>query len=152
MKNLLNKKGFKIGIISFIIIFLLIIVWLFIVPVFSNNKYGDRLKDIEKYPITNSTINKIKSSIKENDQVKSVTYHKEGRLLYFIIKVGDLSVDDAKKLTDKVTENISSKNQKYYDIQVLIDGDNDNYPISGYKSKNSKTFSFGNVNSGDSSE
>ncbi len=142
-----HKKQCMIGGIAFLVIFFLIIIWLFIIPVFSNNKYGDRLDGIDKHKISSDTVNDIESSLKGNDKVKDVTYNNEGRILNFIITVSnDMSADDAKKLGDTILDKISDDDKEYYDIQILIDTeeDNDNYPIAGYKHKTEDNFTYGN--------
>ena len=149
MKNFIknHKKQCLIGGISILILFIIIIIWLFIIPIFSNNKYGDRLEEIEEHKISSSVINDIKSTIKENKMVSDVEYHNEGRILNFIITVSaEMNKEDAKKLSDILLEKISDKNKEYYDIQILIDTEeeNENYPIAGYKSKSKKDFVYGN--------
>ena len=142
-----HKKQCLIGGAIFLVIFLIIIIWLFIVPLFSNNKYGDRLEGIDEHKISSSTIDDIKNTIKENKQVNEVTYHSEGRILNFIINVSaDMKKEDAKALDDIILDKISKENQSYYDIQILIDTDeeNQNYPIAGYKNKSQEDFVYGN--------
>ena len=149
MKNFFktHKKQCMIGGIAFLVIFFLILIWLFIVPVFSNNKYGDRLDGIEDHEISSDTVKDIENSLKENDKVTDVTYNIEGRILDFIITVSnDMSTEDAKKLGDTILDKISDEDKKYYDIQILIDTEeeNDNYPIAGYKHKSEDNFTYGN--------
>ncbi len=149
MKNFFktHKKQCMIGGIAFLVIFFLILIWLFIVPVFSNNKYGDRLDGIKDHKISSDTVKDIENSLKENDKVTDVTYNNEGRILDFIITVSnDMSTEDAKKLGDTILDKISDDDKKYYDIQILIDTEeeNDNYPIAGYKHKSEDNFTYGN--------
>ena len=149
MKNFFktHKKQCMIGGIAFLVIFFLILIWLFIVPVFSNNKYGDRLDGIEDHKISSDTVKDIENSLKENDKVTDVTYNNEGRILDFIITVSnDMSTEDAKKLGDTILDKISDDDKKYYDIQILIgtEEENDNYPIAGYKHKSEDNFTYGN--------
>lgn len=149
MKNFIknHKRQCLIGGIIFLVLFIIISIWLFIVPLFSNNKYGDRLEGIEDHKISTSTVDDIESTIKENKMVSDVEYHDEGRILNFIITVSsEMSVDDAKALGDIILDKISDKNQEYYDIQILIDTEeeNDNYPIAGYKHKTEDNFVYGN--------
>lgn len=142
-----HKKQCLIGGIIFLAIFFIIIIWLFIVPLFSNNKYGDRLDGIEDHKISSSTIDDIENTLKGNEQVSNVDYHNEGRILNFIITVSnDMSTDNAKKLGDTILDKISDDDKKYYDIQILIDSEeeNDNYPIAGYKHKTEDNFVYGN--------
>ena len=129
----------------FLALFIIVIIWLFILPIFSNNKYGDRLKGIEKHKISSSTIEDIESKIKENKAVDEVTYHNEGRILKFIIKVTDMKVEDAKALGQPILDTIDDDDKSYYDIELLIDTieENENYPIAGYKHKTEEEFNFG---------
>ena len=143
-----HRKGIKIGFIVFFVIIILISVWLFIMPSFKRNKYGDRLKDISKHKISNEVINKIKDKANDNDSVKKIDYNREGRILSFIITVdSNFGVDQAKEFAKGILDEISDDNKKYYDIQVLITSDekSDNYPIAGYKNKNSEEFKYGNA-------
>ena len=149
MKNFFktHKKQCMIGGIAFLVIFFLILIWLFIVPVFSNNKYGNRLDGIEDHKISSDTVKDIENSLKENDKVTDVTYNNEGRILDFIITVSnDMSTEDAKKIGDTILDKISDDDKKYYDIQILIDTEeeNENYPIAGYKHKSEDNFTYGN--------
>ena len=143
-----HKKEVKIGLIVFIVILILLILWLFIFPSFSNNKYGDRLKDKNKHKITNEVISKIKDKAKENESVIKVDYHDEGRILNFIVTVdSNLGLDQAKEVANNMLKEIDGDDQKYYDIQFLIDSSekSDNYPIIGYKNKGSDNINFGNA-------
>lgn len=148
MKNFIktHKKECIIGSAIFLIIFFVIIIWLFIIPLFSNNKYGDRLDGIEDHKVSSGVIDDIKSSLKENKLVNDVEYHIEGRILNFIITVApDMKKEDAKKLGDVILDKISDKNKEYYDIQILIDTEeeNENYPVAGYKHKTESSFDYG---------
>lgn len=155
MKKFINehKKQCLIGGIAFLAIFFIILIWLFVVPLFSNNKYGDRLEGIEDHKISNSIINDIEDTLKENEQVTNVTYHNEGRILNFVITVNnDMKPEDAKTLGDTILDKIKDKDKEYYDIQILIDTKEENasYPIAGYKHKTDKNFVYGK--DGESSE
>lgn len=147
MKNFIktHKKQCIIGGSIFLALFLILIIWFFIVPIFSNNKYGDRLKDIEDHKISSGTIDDIKSTLKENKQVDEVSYHNEGRILNFIITVNGMTKDDAKTLGEVILDKISKDDQEYYDIQLLIDSteESDDYPIAAYKHKTEKGFEYG---------
>jgi len=98
-------------------------------------------------------LNKIKDGIEEKEGVTKVSYHNEGRILNFTIKVdGNTKLDTAKEYAEEVIKGISKKNLKYYDVQVFLDSDENttDYPTAGYKNKNAKKLVWGNV--GGSSE
>ena len=56
-----------------------------------------------------------------------------------------MNAEDAKKLGDTILDKISDGDKEYYDIQILIDteDENDNYPIAGYKHKTEDNFTYG---------
>lgn len=143
-----HKNVIKIGVIVFACLMIFLMVWLFILPSFNGNKYGDRLKDENKHKISNGVITKIKDKSKDNDSVEKIDYHKEGRVLNFTITVdSNFGVDQAKEFVDSIVNEIDEDDRKYYDIQFFIDSNDksDNYPIIGYKSKNSDNINYGNV-------
>ncbi len=150
MKNIMkkHKKKVMIGIVIFTLILLLSMMWLFILPSFNGNKYGNRLKDESKHKVSSKVISKIKDKAKENDSVIKISYHKEGRVLNFTINVdSNFGTNQAKEFANNILSEISEENQKYYDIQFFIDSDEDSeqYPLIGYKSKNSDSIKYGNV-------
>ena len=142
------RKQIKIGLIVVFVILIISMIWLFIVPSFKSNKYGDRLKEINKHNISKDVISKIKDKASSNDSVLKIDYHKEGRILNFIVTVdSNFGLDQAKEFVNGMIGEIGEDDRKYYDIQVLIDSNDksDNYPIIGYKNKNSDNLVYGNV-------
>lgn len=109
-----------------------------------NNEYGNRLDNIEKYPISDEAINEIKTDISSYEKVTSVSYNLEGKLANFILTVDDsLEEETSKNYANKILENLSDDVKSYYDIQVLVDSDNEEsevYPIIGYKHKTTDMF------------
>lgn len=142
------RKQIKLGVICLVIILFIALIWLFILPSFNGNKYGDRLREEKKYKITDKAISNIKKKAKETDGISSIEYHKEGRILNFtIIAADDFGVNQAKDFAGSLLEFVGEDSLKYYDIQFFIDskGDAEGYPIIGYKSKNSESINYGNV-------
>ena len=140
-----NKKGIKIGLAIFFIIIILSSILLFIIPSFKTNKYGNRLKDLDKHKISKDTISEIKKKADENDSVLKITYHREGRIINLVMTVdSNFGVDQAKEFANNLLSPIKDEDKSYYDIQVLVKSNDksDNYPIIGYKNKNSDSLSF----------
>ena len=148
MKFIKNHKV-SIGILIFLLV-LLISGLLIIGPslFFSSDKlYGNRLNDIEEHKISDTTINEIKTSIKENTNVKDVNIKKVGRILNFEIKVSnETNIDEAKNLSNIILEKIDDEDKNYYDIQVFLVSDEESevYPKIGYKHKTSNSFVWSN--------
>lgn len=142
------KKQIKIGLIVLCVFLIISLLWLFILPSFGSNKYGNRLKEIDKHKISNEVISKIKDKSKENDSIVKIDYRSEGRILNFTITVdSNLGVDQAKEFTNGILSEISDDDKKYYDMQFYIVSSekSPNYPLIGYKSKNSDGINYGNV-------
>lgn len=141
MKFIKNNKILITLILIAVIMFSTILIIIFSNLSSGNDEYGNRLDEIEKYPITDEVINNIKNEISSLEKVKSINYNLEGRLINFVIKVeDDLIVSEAKNYSEKILENFSDDIKSYYDIQILIDSnidESENYPIIGYKHKTS---------------
>lgn len=154
MKNnffLEHKKGLLIGGGALFVIIIIFFVVFFIVPSFGGDVYGNRLDGIKSHKISNSNINEIKETVKDNEGVKEITYNREGRILNFIITFEDgYNIDSAKNVANKVIEKISEKNLKYYDVQIYLDSKSNGFPTIGYHSKGSENILWSYV--GDSNE
>ena len=139
-KLMKNKKAVALIALVLVLLICLILIKSVFFPG-HGSKYGNRLDEIEKYPITDEVINNIKNEISSLEKVKSINYNLEGRLINFVIKVeDDLIVSEAKNYSEKILENFSDDIKSYYDIQILIDSnidESENYPIIGYKHKTS---------------
>ncbi len=154
MKDFIKKhKKTCIAAGIFILLLLIFFIVFFIVPLFGNNKYGDRLDGIEDYKVSNNVVNDIKDAVSENDFVTKVDYHNEGRILNFIVTInGDTALDTAKGVSNDVLDGLSNKLKKYYDVEIFITTEEDSeiYPVIGYHPKGAKEVSWSNV--GDTSE
>lgn len=142
------RKQIKIGFIVLFIVLILLILLLFIFPSFKSNKYGNRLKDMDKHKISNEVIKKIEDKASSNDSVLKIDYRREGRVLNFTVTVdSNFGVDQAKEFVGGMISEIKEDDQKYYDIQIFVDSNenSNNYPIIGYKNKNSDKIVYGNV-------
>jgi len=148
------KKHITAIVISIICIVLLVLVFIAVYSMFnpSNSKdiYGSRLDN--EVIVSDSIISTIETKIKENDIVSSVTYNKNVRIIKFIIDVkDDTKVEDSYKLGSVILENLTDEILSYYDIEIYVTSNTDKYPMIGYKSKNSETFSW-TLNRGEVSE
>ncbi len=136
------------SIILAVAILIAVIAAIFIVKdtiMFDENEaiYGNRLEGIDKVKISGEEKAKIKDSLKE--QSKKVEIRLSGKVINVIVEtIPELSLEDAKKMGDKVLECLSEDEKNYYDIQMLIDNseNKDQYPIIGYKHKSRGAFTW----------
>ena len=156
-----TRKKFKIDlpIIIFIILVILILgLVLYLTVGQGGNKYGSRLKGIDKISFTKKDKNKFVEAIKSSDKVNSASIDIQGKLIYIMADFKeDVSADDAKAVIDEALGSLSDKVKGFYDINALItkkdekatettEIDNDGkevkkehrvFPISGYKNNDS---------------
>ncbi len=108
--------------------------------------YGERLKDIDKYPIDSEIYKKIDDEFNENEKVKKITHKLQGKILNYYITVDDKeSVKDAKTLGDKLLTYFDDNLLSYYSIQIYLlkeDESLNNFPMIGLKDPLSKTISW----------
>ena len=143
-----HKKPIVIGSISVFAILVIFFTIFFIVPSFGTNKYGSRLSAKNEHKVSADSISSIKNKLQEKDGVTKVTYNKEGRILNFIITFDEnINIAKAKEYSKIITDNISEKNLKYYDVQVFLVNteEKEGFPNIGYKNKSASDFSWGNV-------
>ncbi len=98
----------------------------------SKNEYGDRLQDIEKYPITETIKNEYVSALENEKIVKDVKMHTKGKIIYITIDFNaDTSLNDAEAKATSSLTNLSEDILSYYDINITLKCD---------KSENSEGF------------
>jgi len=109
-----------------------------------NNKYGDRLDGIDKYPLSKTLESDIQNVYKGNASIKEVKVNVEGKIIYIIIDSKEyVKTTDAQDLAIKSLEKIGEKNLTYYDVQYLLtysskkSEENNNFPMFGAKNANS---------------
>lgn len=148
MKRFLKRHRFTCVLV--IIFILIVILGLkardMLVPDEGKATYGDRLKYINKHPITDADYNKVDEALKTNKSVLKVTHRLQGKTInYFITFDSKTSVKDAKAIGDSIIKNFSEDILGYYSIQVsLIKEDEalNNFPIMGMKHPDAKEISW----------
>jgi len=99
--------------------------------------YGDRTEDAVNYVIEDKEIEDIKAKIKEDEDIVSVTYHLDGRIIKLTIYVKDDVTDsEARKKGDGYLEFFSEDDLSYYSINFEFkkeDKSLNDFPIEGYK-------------------
>lgn len=89
----------------------------------SDSESGDRLKDINKYKITDKVKNSVISKASKNTSVEdvSISVSKMSKLIYVkITYAAGTSMDDAKTGAETILTYFDEKYLKYYDFNVTI--------------------------------
>ena len=111
----------------------------------SDAVYGSRLDGMEKVKITHDDKKAIISSLESDSSVSKCEYDLQGKIVNITLTINDdVGIDTAKSVANKVLENLSDEQKKFYDVQVFIKknkGAND-FPIIGYKQNAKEGFSW----------
>lgn len=87
----------------------------------SESVYGDRLKDIDNYPISEEFKTEYVSSMESEELIETVNFSNKGRIIYIEIKfVGDTSLVEAQSKAAASLEKISEELLSYYDINFTL--------------------------------
>ena len=122
-KETWQKNKILIVLLSILIICLIAIIVVCLTFFLGGNKsvYGDRLKDIENYPITDTFKNEYIDSLENEKIIDNVTFEIKGRIIYITIHyVGDTSLVEAESKASSSLETFSEKLLGYYDIQMTL--------------------------------
>ena len=105
----------------------------------SETKYGDRLEEVEKHPLSTTLSEDIKSVFSDNKNVGDVTVNVQGLIIYININfVESVKVTDAQSVAIKALDKIGEDNLSFYEVQFILTCDgNENFPVFGSKNANS---------------
>ena len=105
--------------------------------------YGNRVNEIGEHKIEKSLYDKIKSELESKEEIKSVTYREQGKIINFIVTVDDkMDLVNAKKVGDSLIAYFSEDDVSYYTFQIYVkknDEKLDNFPIIGAKNPLTET-------------
>ena len=148
MKKFLKRNRYTVFL--FVIFVLFVILGLKVKDIFVPDEgkatYGDRLKNIEKHPITEETYKKVDEEIGKKTGVVKVSHRIQGKIInYYITFTSEAAVKDAKAIGENVTKGFEEDALGYYSIQIFLLKDDEklnNFPIIGMKNPESKTVSW----------
>ena len=146
-KNKLNKSNNKVllvllGILVVCFLAIGILFYKYFYAGASGSKYGNRLSEIEKYPLSDKLEDEIKSLYTDNSKVGEVKVTTEGRVIYINIDFKEtMKLNEAESLAEKSLDKIGENNLTYYDVQFILTysgtEENENFPVFGAISSNS---------------
>lgn len=116
----------------------------------SKTVYGDRLKDIDKYPITEEFKKEYIDFLKDDGKdVSDVTFNTKGRVIYIRIKfVDDYSLVVAESKATASLAKFTDDLLEYYDLNFTLVSDatenSDGFTIMGAKNTSSKIVVWNN--------
>ena len=127
MKKLWNNNR-----VLFFLLIILLVCFIAIVVVAStffysknSSKYGERLVDIEKHPVTSEIKDGFKETLQKNTSVKNVTFDVIGRVIYVNISFDEkIKLEAAQKLVTDSLSILTEDIMGYYDINFILKSDN----------------------------
>ncbi len=140
-------KRNKSTIIAIAIFLIVLIVAMNLINIFFPNEenalYGSRLNGINEVKITNNTEDQITAALEKD--CSKVSIRESGKIIEVILTVDkDMSLETAKNLAPKITEQLKKEQLEYYDIQVFIQktAKSSDFPIIGYKQHTKEGFNW----------
>lgn len=116
-----NKVLIVLGIILVICLIAILVVTFSYFFGGSESVYGDRLEDIENYPIEDSFVDEYIANLESDELVNSATFVNKGRIIYVTIDfVGDTSLVEAQSKAAASLESFSENLLSYYDINFTL--------------------------------
>lgn len=116
-----NRVLIVLGIILIICIIAILIVTVSFFLGGSKSVYGNRLDDIEKYPITETFKGDFIDNLESDEAVENVQMDVKGRVIYIAIDfVGDVPLVDAESKAAATIESFSEDILGYYDINFTL--------------------------------
>ncbi len=108
----------------------------------SSSVYGDRLKDIDKHPITTDAQKDFVAALEDEDVVEDVKLNIKGRIVYIRIQYApDTALDVAESKAMASVESFSKNILEYYDLNYTLVSEktenSDGFTIMGAKNVNS---------------
>ncbi len=146
-KKIVNfvKKNKLLSILLFLLILIIILalvaIKVLIFPSYKVTKYGNRLDGIESVKLDDSRVEEVKNAFEAVDGFTIDRFRLSGKIVNIYIKAdSNISIDKVKSSSMKLVSGFSEDELKFYDFQVFVTGpeDNSNYPMIGYKNKNSE--------------
>ena len=123
IKNVWKKNKILIVLLSILLICFIAIVVVCLTFFLGGNKsvYGERLKDIDKYPITENFKKDYSTTVKEEKGVNEVKIDVKGKIIYVTINFAeDTTLDEAESIAGKSVDEFDEKTLGYYDIQFTL--------------------------------
>lgn len=143
------KKFYKehrvFTILMSIVIVCIILIITVLVQIFyfgnGSDKYGNRLEDIENYPISEARQSDYENNIVNTKKVKKCELKITGRIIYITMQFEEnVDLEDAKNLALKSLETFSDEEKAYYDFNFTLKKNTsdkvEGFLISGARNKN----------------
>jgi len=148
MKKVLRflRKNIFLTLMSLFVLTGAIIILVVMVDFFisGNNEYGNRLKGIEKVEMTTKELNKITSTIEENESIANTNIRIQGKIIYITINYKEgTTPEQAKEIAGSTLQHFSEEEKNFYDIGYFLTSEGENsINITGNKKAKKENISY----------
>lgn len=109
----------------------------------TSSNYGNRLDEVEKYPV-DKELKKIEKFYKDAKGVKSSTVRLQGRIIYITVEVEKETTNEViQNMANSSIEVLTEEQGSYYDVQFIFKRA-DYTPYMGSKSSANKVITWNN--------
>lgn len=121
LKFIRKHKGLSILIGLCLILFIIILIILSnLIFVNGEGNYKGRLDGIEDVELENSFLMDIKKDLLSNEDIKDASVRLQGKIVYIKFSIDELSVDEAKAISEDILLKFSEEELRFYDICYII--------------------------------
>jgi len=123
MLNFINRhKGVSVVVgLSLILFIIMLIIFISLFFGSGESKYGNRLEGIDEVKLTDSFLNDIETSLKDDESVIEANARLQGKIVYIVFEVeSEISVETAKVMASNTLEKFSEEELNFYDINYLV--------------------------------
>ncbi len=137
------------GIVLFCILLMAFIILRYFVFSNGHSVYGDRLKDADKYEISDSLKEEVVSKLKEDESITDASVRVSVRTIYISIDFNStISLDEAKGKAITALEQFGEDELGYYDVEFILSqestDDTEGFIIMGAKNVNGTNIVWNN--------
>lgn len=111
----------------------------------SSDKYGNRLEDIDSYPVSKELAS-LETFYKESEGVKKASVRLQGKIIYMSVEVdAKLNTDEMQNIATESLDKLTEEQKGYYDLQFTFK--RDGYPpYTGSKASSRTIITWSNYN------
>ena len=143
LKEIWQKNRILVVLVAILIVCFITICTVVVTYFFGGSEtvYGDRLKDIDKYPITDDFKKEYIANLEKDDKIEKVTFKTKGRVIYIRMQfIDDYALVEAESKASASLTSFTEDILGYYDLNFTLVSDktedSEGFTIMG--AKNSK--------------
>ncbi len=151
LKEIWQKNRILVVLVAILIVCFITICTVVVTYFFGGSEtvYGDRLKDIDKYPITDDFKKEYIANLEKDDKIEKVTFKTKGRVIYIRMQfIDDYALVEAESKASASLTSFAEDILGYYDLNFTLVSDktedSEGFTIMGAKNSNRESIVWNN--------